>query len=70
MPSLTSRFDCPCCNTPYSVVRADADPNSGDGDVACTMCGAPLPAREEKFVLKYFLLRRNSSRENALYTVV
>ena len=71
MPSSsTPRFHCPRCGTPYTVIRAEADSTSEETEVACTICRAPLPAREEEFVLKYFLLRRNSSRESAAYTVV
>jgi len=51
-------------------MRVEADSTSEEGEVACTVCSAPLPAREDEFVLKYFLLRRNSSRESARYTVV
>lgn len=70
MPASTSRFNCPQCGTPYTVIRVEADPASEEGEVACTVCNAPLPAREQEYVFKYFLLRPNSSRENARYTVV
>jgi hypothetical protein len=32
-------------------------------EIACRACGAPLPAREGKYVLKYFLLRKAGRRE-------
>ena len=71
MPSSsTSRFDCPKCGTPYTLLRVEADVTSEDGDIACTVCGEPLRAREDQFVLKYFLMRRNGTRESARYSVV
>ncbi len=71
MPSSsTSRFDCPKCGTPYTLLRVEADATSEDGDIACTVCGEPLRAREDQFVLKYFLMRRNGTRESARYSVV
>ncbi|MGB7102273.1 MAG: hypothetical protein WBD95_26365 [Xanthobacteraceae bacterium] len=68
--SPTSRFDCPKCGTPYTLLRVEADATSEDGDIACTICGEPLRAREDQFVLKYFLMRRNGTREDARYSVV
>ncbi len=68
--SSTSRFDCPKCGTPYTLLRVEADATSEDSDIACTVCGEPLRAREEQFVLKYFLMRRVGAREGARYSVV
>ena len=68
--SPTSRFDCPKCGTPYTLLRVEADANSEDSELACTVCGGPLLAREGQFVFKYFLMRRNSVREGARYSVV
>lgn len=68
--SSTSRFDCPKCGTPYTLLRVEADETSEDNELACTVCGAPLLAREEQFVLKYFLMRRKGAREGARYSVV
>jgi transcription elongation factor Elf1 len=71
MPSpSTSRFNCPRCGTPYTLIRVEADPTPDEAEIACTVCSAPLPAREGEFILKYFLLRRNSSRQDARYTVL
>ena len=71
MPSSsTSRFDCPKCGTPYTLLRVEADAASEDSEIACAVCGAPLRAREDQFVLKYFLMRRNGTREGARYSVV
>ena len=66
----TSRFDCPKCGTPYTLLRVESDDTSEDSELACTVCGAPLVAREEQYVLKYFLMRRNGTREGARYSVV
>ncbi|MGO9699471.1 MAG: hypothetical protein ACLPX7_09440 [Xanthobacteraceae bacterium] len=71
MPTSSStRFDCPKCGTPYTLLRVEADATSEDGEIACTVCGEPLRARDEQFVLKYFLMRRNGAREGARYSVV
>ncbi len=68
--SSTSRFDCPTCGTPYTLLRVEADPTSEDSEIGCTVCGTPLRAREDQFVLKYFLMRRSGTREGARYSVV
>jgi hypothetical protein len=68
--SSTSRFDCPKCGTPYTLLHVEADATSEDGDIACTGCSAPLLARDGQFVLKYFLMRRNGVRQGARYSVV
>jgi len=39
-----------------TVRRAEADPESPEGQVACRQCGAPLNGREGHLVLKYFLV--------------
>jgi len=71
MPTpLSTRFDCPKCGTPYTLLRVEADATSEDSAIACTVCGAPLLARDEQFVLKYFLMRRNGTRQDARYSVV
>jgi hypothetical protein len=45
---------CPSCRTQYRVMRAEAGPETtADVEIPCT-CGAPLPAREGAFILKYF----------------
>jgi transcription elongation factor Elf1 len=54
--SQAEAFDCPNCNSRYKLVRAEADPESPDGQVACRQCGAPLNGREGHLVLKYFLV--------------
>jgi hypothetical protein len=42
----------------YQVVKVERGPETVDRDVTCRSCGAPLPAREGNFVLKYFMLRK------------
>ena len=43
--------NCPNCNALYQIKAIDRR-------VTCRACRGPLPAREGKFVLKYFLLRK------------
>jgi transcription elongation factor Elf1 len=54
--SLAESFNCPNCKSHYKLVRAEADPQSPEGQVACRQCGAPLNGREGHMVLKYFLV--------------
>ena len=56
-PSFIS-FTCPNCRALYQLVKVDAGPETVDQEVACRVCGAPFPGRENGFVLKYFLLRK------------
>jgi DNA-directed RNA polymerase subunit RPC12/RpoP len=53
-----SSFDCLNCGAPYQLVKAEAGPETEDRHVPCRACGALLPGRRGKFVLKYFALRR------------
>jgi predicted Zn finger-like uncharacterized protein len=53
-----SSFVCPSCHALYRVVGVDIDPDAAESEIACRACGNPMPAREGKFVLKYFLLRK------------
>jgi hypothetical protein len=48
---------CPNCNALYQVVKVEAGPQTAYRAINCRACGAPLPPREGKFVVKYFLLR-------------
>jgi hypothetical protein len=54
-PSL---FFCPKCSALYQIVKVEAGPETINREVTCQACDAPLPAREGKFVLKYFMLRK------------
>jgi hypothetical protein len=53
-----SSFVCPNCHALYRVVRVEADPEMVEREITCRACGGPFPAREGKFLLKYFLLRK------------
>jgi hypothetical protein len=50
-------FTCPNCQALYQIVKVEAGPESVFKDVPCRVCRAPLAGRDDKFVLKYFLLR-------------
>ena len=59
------RFTCPNCQALYDVVKVEAGPETTLQEVTCLSCGGPLPAREGKFVLKYFLLREASRSQKS-----
>jgi hypothetical protein len=44
-------------NQLYQVVKAEAGPETREGELACRVSGGPLTPRDGAFVLKYFLLR-------------
>ena len=52
----SSRFNCPNCSALYEVVRIEAENVAVHRELACLSCGAPLQARQDRFVLKYLLL--------------
>jgi predicted Zn finger-like uncharacterized protein len=56
-PSFYS-FTCPNCQALYDLVKVEAGPETTIEEVKCLSCGGPLPAREDEFILKYFLLRK------------
>ncbi len=60
-PSFIS-FTCANCQALYHVVKVEAGPETTEAEVTCCACGAPLPGREGKFVLKYFMLRHGARR--------
>ena len=60
---VTVHFNCPNCDALYQVVRAEAGPETIDGELACLVCDGPLAARDGEFVLKYFLLRKPRRRQ-------
>ena len=41
----------------YAGIEVKAGPKTTDREIECLVCGAPLAARDDEFVLKYFLLR-------------
>jgi hypothetical protein len=56
-------FHCPNCNALYQIVRIDAGPKINVRQVTCRPCGAPLPSRHGKFVVRYFLLRTSAYKQ-------
>jgi hypothetical protein len=46
-------FNCPHCDVLYQ-----AGPETVDRELTCRSCGGPLPSREGKFIIKYFMLRK------------
>ena len=38
----------------YRLVKVEARPDTISREITCRSCGAPLPAREGRFVCKYF----------------
>jgi predicted RNA-binding Zn-ribbon protein involved in translation (DUF1610 family) len=57
--NVKTSFACPNCNALYQVIRQQAGPETVNHEVTCRACGGPLPNREGKFILKYFLLRKS-----------
>ena len=60
MPSSVGLSTCPKCQAIYHVLKVEGGP---DAKATCRVCGAPLPTPqglEDKFVLKYFLMREGS----------
>ena len=50
-------FECLNCGAQYQVVEEEAGPETVYSELTCLNCGAPLPNREGKSVVKYFLER-------------
>jgi hypothetical protein len=61
--TTTTQFNCVNCNALYHLIKGEAGPETVDRELTCQVCGAPLPSRQEQFVLKYFLLQKPSSRQ-------
>ena len=51
-------FHCPNCNALYQLVKVEADLRTTVREITCRPCGGPLPGREGKFILSYYLLRK------------
>jgi transcription elongation factor Elf1 len=64
--SHAESFNCPKCKSHYKLVRAEADLQSPEGQVACRQCGAPLNGREGDLVLKYFFVGKPRLQPRAL----
>ena len=62
-PMRNPFFRCPNCDALYQVVKAEVGPKTSHRELECLVCGAPFAARDDKFVLKYFLLR-TANRKN------
>ena len=56
-------FHCPNCNALYQIVKVEASPETVGRQVSCRPCGAELPSRHGKFVVKYFLLRTSAYKQ-------
>ena len=54
----TVTFTCLNCDALYQVVKTGPEQETVDRWATCRSCGGPLPARDGKYVLKYFLLRK------------
>jgi hypothetical protein len=50
-------YYCPNCDALYQIVRVEAARETSFREITCGDCGAPFPARQGKFILKYFMLR-------------
>jgi hypothetical protein len=64
--SVKASFVCPTCQALYRLVRQEAGPETVDTKLTCRACGGPLPNREGRFVLKYFLLREGGRQQRWL----
>jgi hypothetical protein len=58
--TTTTQFNCVDCNALYHLIKVEAGQETVDRELDCRACGAPLPARDGQFVLKYFLLRKRT----------
>jgi hypothetical protein len=47
-------FKCPYCAAGYYVIEIEVEP-SVDVAISCLTCDQPLPSRDGKYALKYFL---------------
>jgi hypothetical protein len=54
-PPSFNPFTCPDCQTLYHLVKVEAGPETVEHALICRVCGASLPGREGRFVLKYIL---------------
>jgi hypothetical protein len=61
--TTTTQFNCANCNALCYSIKVEAGPETVDRELNCGACGAPLPARDGQFVLKYFLLQKPSRRQ-------
>ena len=64
-PTNVPFFKCPNCDALYQIVQVEAGQKSADREITCSACGGPIPGRDGKFVMKYFLLRKAAASESA-----
>jgi hypothetical protein len=62
-PSSIVFFTCLDCKALYQLHKVEAGLETVDQALTCLVCGAPLPGREGKFVIKYSLLRKATRRK-------
>jgi hypothetical protein len=55
-------FICANCGARYKVVRVEGPSTADDSTLMCIRCDAALQDREDRFVLKYFLVGANPPR--------
>jgi DNA-directed RNA polymerase subunit RPC12/RpoP len=51
-------FICSNCHALYRIVRVEVGRETVDREITCQACGGPLPGREGRFVIRYFMLRK------------
>jgi hypothetical protein len=51
------------CKALYELVKVEAGPETVSRQITRRECGGPFPARQGKFVLKYFMLRKAVARK-------
>ena len=56
-------FTCPNCKALYQIVKVEAGQETKDREISCQVCGRALAGRDDKFALKYFLLREGIRRK-------
>jgi hypothetical protein len=61
--SLKMDIGTPNCDALYQAVKAEAGPKTSDSKIECLVCTTPFAARNDEFVLKYFLLRKANRKK-------
>jgi hypothetical protein len=62
--STALHFNCPNCNALCQIIKAEAGPETRERDIACRICGGPLPGREGQFILNIFSYGKPSKARN------
>jgi len=60
-PPVT-RFECSNCGAHYRLVRVEAGAGTTSREITCRSCGAPLQAREGRYILKYRSTKNTGAR--------